>query len=181
MVDADGNAFLTDFGIARIVEGTEGLTASGMAIGTPGYMAPEQSLGVPIDGRADIYSLGVMVYEMLAGRVPFSAETPMAVILKHINDPVPEITKANPKLPPSVSVVIQRAMAKRPEERFATASDFARALAAALGPVEDSTPFQFKTAAAQTIDGLVKGRAERQERASETNPEPLDDSHQTRV
>src|SRR5215510_12414286 len=87
MVDSEGNAFLTDFGIARIVEAEgEGLTGTGMAIGTPGYMAPEQGLGTPIDHRVDIYALGVMLYELLVGKLPFSAETPMAVILKHIND-----------------------------------------------------------------------------------------------
>src|SRR5258707_12366945 len=69
MVDADGNAFLTDFGIARLVEGGEGLTGSGMAIGTPGYMSPEQVMGTPISGRADTYSLGVMIYQMLVGEV----------------------------------------------------------------------------------------------------------------
>src|SRR5262245_46105754 len=146
MVDGDGNGFLTDFGIARMTEGSTGasLTGTGMAIGTPGYMAPEQSLGVPIDGRADIYSLGVMVYEMLTGQVPFTAETPMAVILKHINDPVPEASRANPQLPASVNSVIMRSMAKRPEERYPTASDFARALSSALGPVEDSTPVRLR-------------------------------------
>src|SRR5438093_7535865 len=138
MVDSDGNAFLTDFGIARIVEGSgEGLTGTGMAIGTPGYMAPEQGLGVPIDPRADIYSLGVMLFEMLTGKVPFSAETPMAVILKHINDPVPQIGQVNPNLPPAVNHIVQRAMAKRPEDRFETASEMARALTAALGPAEN--------------------------------------------
>src|SRR5258707_12399045 len=132
MVDADGNAFLTDFGIARLVEGAEGLTASGMAIGTPGYMAPEQGLGTAIDGPADIYALGVMIYEMLVGRVPYSAETPMAVILKNNNDPVPEPSFSNPNLPPRVDKRIQRAMAKKPEDRYSTANELARALTLSL-------------------------------------------------
>ncbi len=155
MVDSDGNAFLTDFGIARIVEAAgEGLTGTGMAIGTPGYMAPEQGLGVPIDHRADIYALGVMLFEMLTGKVPFSAETPMAVILKHINDPVPQIALVNPKLPPEVNHVVQRAMAKRPEDRYETASEMARALTAALGPADNPEPQQLRKTASQTIAEL---------------------------
>src|SRR5260221_1484721 len=161
MVDGDGNAFLTDFGIARIVEGTEGLTASGMAIGTPGYMAHEQCLGVPIDGRADIYALGVMLFEMLAGKVPYSAETPMAIILKHINDPVPEITAANPNLPTSLNLIIQKAMAKSPDDRYSTATELARALISALGTTSDVTPSRLQAVAEQTIVDLEKERQDR--------------------
>ncbi|MCC7448617.1 MAG: protein kinase [Anaerolineae bacterium] len=161
MVDADGNAFLTDFGIARIMEGAEGLTGSGMAIGTPGYMAPEQGLGVPIDPRADIYSLGVMAYEMLTGKVPFSAETPMAVILKHINDPVPSATTVNPDLPFAVDRVIEKAMAKRPEERYQNASELTRALSAAVGPAEETRPRYLQTVAEMTINELAEARKRR--------------------
>src|SRR5258706_6745848 len=168
MVDADGNAFLTDFGIARIVEGTEGLTASGMAIGTPGYMAPEQGLGVPIDGRADIYALGVMLFEMLAGKVPYSAETPMAIILKHINDPIPDIIAVNPNLPRAVNNVTQKAMAKSPDERYATATEMARALIAALGTTSDVTPSRLQAVAEQTIHELTKAREERAKVAAES-------------
>jgi serine/threonine protein kinase len=86
LIDAEGNAFLTDFGVARMIESTEGLTASGVAVGTPGYMSPEQGMGIHVDGRSDIYSLGVMLFEMLTGQPPFRAETPMGVVLKHINE-----------------------------------------------------------------------------------------------
>ncbi|MEP7285166.1 MAG: protein kinase [Chloroflexota bacterium] len=160
MVDADGNAFLTDFGIARMVEGGEGLTGSGMAIGTPGYMAPEQGLGMPIDGRADIYSLGVMLYEMLVGEVPYRAETPMAVILRHINDPVPRASLSNPNLPAAINLVIERAMAKAPEDRFATGAELSRALTTALGTsnVRDATPVRLQAVAAQTINDLEQQR-----------------------
>src|SRR5579859_1503844 len=163
MVDADGNGFLTDFGIARIVEGsqTQGLTGSGMTIGTPGYMAPEQGLGLPINGRADIYSLGVMVFEMLTGRQPYRAETPMAIILKHINDPVPEITLYNPNLPPALNAVVMRAMAKAPDDRYGTATEMARALTAALSTTSDITPVQLQQAAEQTILDLERKRRER--------------------
>src|SRR5579859_2282686 len=94
MIDREGNAFLTDFGIARAIETSDaqGLTGTGIAIGTPGYMAPEQGMGSPIDARADMYALGVMLFEMLAGVLPYKGETPMAVIMKHINAPVPLIS-----------------------------------------------------------------------------------------
>ncbi len=161
MVDGDGNAFLTDFGIARNFESASGLTGTGMAIGTPGYMAPEQGLGTGVDGRADIYSLGVMVYEMLTGKMPFNAETPMAIILKHINEPPPEVTLTNPNVPPAVNAVLQRAMAKNPADRFATGTEMARALSAALGPSGDSAPLHLQAAAARTIHELEAQRAEK--------------------
>jgi eukaryotic-like serine/threonine-protein kinase len=163
MIDAEGNAFLTDFGIARIAESSgEGLTGTGMTVGTPGYMAPEQSLGGNIDGRADIYSLGVMVYEILTGITPYRAETPMAVILKHINDPVPLASAANPMLPPSIDAILQRAMAKNPDDRFPTCSEFARALASALAPYSDGAS-QLRGLASSTIASLEKSRKERAE------------------
>src|SRR5260370_18142718 len=115
MIDAEGSAFLTDFGIARLMESSANLPASGMAVGTPGYMAPEQGLGTAVDGRADIYACGVMLYEMLVGQVPYTAETPMGVILKHISDPIPEPTKANPALPPAIDQLIEKAIAKQPD------------------------------------------------------------------
>jgi serine/threonine-protein kinase len=165
MVDSDGNAFLTDFGIARATEmsQTQGLTGTGIAIGTPGYMSPEQSMGTPIDGRADIYAMGVMLYEMLTGSLPYRAETPMAVLMKHLNDPVPVLTMANPNLPPAIDTVIQRSMAKNASDRYATAGEMSRALGIALGPVADlnATPVRLQAVAARTIQELAVGRAEK--------------------
>ncbi len=160
LVDAEGNVFLTDFGIARMVESTEGLTASGVAVGTPGYMAPEQGMGIAVDGRSDIYSLGVMLFEMLTGSAPFSAETPMAVILKHINDPVPSATSINPDLPEEVDRIIAKAMAKDPDSRYQTVTDMVRDLAAAIGEGADVTPVFLRKAAQQTIAELEARRAE---------------------
>ncbi len=158
MVDSEGNAFLTDFGIARMVEGTQGLTASGMAVGTPGYMAPEQGMGLNVDGRVDIYALGVMLFEMLTGKLPYQAETPIAIILKHINDPVPSAHQFNAELPESVDKVIQRAMAKEPNDRYQTALDMAEDLSRAIGGAVTNTPKHLQEVAARTIAELEAKR-----------------------
>jgi eukaryotic-like serine/threonine-protein kinase len=144
LIDSDGNAFLTDFGIARSGTGsgmtTPGITGTGMIIGTPGYMAPEQSLSQPTDGRADIYALGVIVYEMLTGVTPYRADTPMAVMLKHINDPVPQITATNPNLPPALDRIIQKALAKQPEDRYSTCAELIEDLSEVFGVSGERKP-----------------------------------------
>jgi hypothetical protein len=97
LVDERENCMLVDFGIAKIVEGSANLTRTGGVLGTPAYMSPEQGSGDATDHRVDIYALGVILYEMATGRVPFKAETPIAVLVKHINDPLPPPRKVNPK------------------------------------------------------------------------------------
>lgn len=129
MLDEEGNAYLSDFGIARVL-GSD-LTGS-MIIGTPAYMSPEQANGLPIDGRSDIYSLGIVLFELMTGKEPYQAETPMAVLLKHINEPVPPIHNFREDVPPEIEEVIQRATAKNPDERFSSAGDMAKAYSAAL-------------------------------------------------
>ena len=122
LFDRHGDPFLTDFGIAKIAEGTATLT-HGAIVGTPAYMSPEQGSGDPnIDRSSDIYSLGVIVFEMLTGRVPYKAEAPMAQVMMHITEPVPDILAINPDLPPEVQMIIATAMAKRKFVRFARAS-----------------------------------------------------------
>lgn len=127
MLDAKGNAYLTDFGIARISEGTAQLTGSGI-VGTPAYMAPEQSNPGPPTPAMDVYALGATLFEMITGQVPFVADTPIAQILMHIQNPVPSLLDYNPNIPTEVNQVLQRAMAKSPEERYQTAGDLAQAL-----------------------------------------------------
>ncbi len=132
LLDERENCMLVDFGIAKMVEGSANLTQTGGVLGTPAYMAPEQGRGEATDHRIDIYALGVILYEMATGRVPFKAETPIAVLVKHINDPLPMPTQVNPNLPESVEQVILKAMAKRPDDRYATAGEMVEALSAAV-------------------------------------------------
>lgn len=132
LLDERDNCLLTDFGIAKMIESSAHLTATGSFIGTPAYMSPEQGLGQNVDGRSDIYALGVILYEMATGRVPYKAETPMAVVVKHINDPLPPPRQLNPDLPEAVERVILKALAKQPKDRYATAGEMVRALRAVI-------------------------------------------------
>jgi len=125
-----GQPMLSDFGIAKILETEAGqtLTGTGVGIGTPEYMSPEQGLGRQVDGRADIYSLGIVFYELVTGRKPYSADTPMAVVLKHVTDPLPDPRKFRSDLPERVAQVLFKALAKNPEDRYQDAEGFGEAL-----------------------------------------------------
>jgi serine/threonine protein kinase len=124
MVDHRGDIFLTDFGIAKLIEGSADFTASGALVGTPAYMSPEQGQGSQVDHRSDIYSLGVVLYEMLTGSVPYEAETPVAVILKKIQEPLPPPSTVNPEIAPSIEKVLLKALAKDAGDRYDSATDF---------------------------------------------------------
>ena len=120
LLDAQGNAFLADFGIAKWYEGSLNLTGSGV-IGTPQYMSPEQGQGLKIDGRSDEYSLAVMAYEMIVGRPPFEAETPLAIVLKHITEPLTPPSQHQPAGAAGRERCDQQsARAKTPADRYPT-------------------------------------------------------------
>lgn len=126
LFDPDGRCVVTDFGIARSMSSTR-LTAAGMSIGTPRYMSPEQARGLPVDGRSDIYSLGVVAYECLTGRVPFDGEDAYAVLFGHIQSPVPRpaLVDADEE---SLYAIVERMLAKEPDDRFQTAEAVIAAL-----------------------------------------------------
>jgi hypothetical protein len=136
LMDRGRWVLLSDFGLAKMVEGSVQLTGSGVGVGTPAYMAPEQGQGLKVDRRADIYSLGIILYEMVTGRVPFEAETPMALVVKHITEPLPLPRKINPDLPESVERIIMKALAKNPEDRYETTGKMAAALRKAVAGLD---------------------------------------------
>jgi serine/threonine protein kinase/Tfp pilus assembly protein PilF len=128
MIDRDGNAKIMDFGIARTLAGA-GTTAQGVIIGTPEYMSPEQVEGKAADQRSDIYALGIIIYEMLTGRVPFEGDTPLSVAYKHKNEIPPSPKKLNPQIPEDLSRLILRCLEKTKERRYQTAEEFLSELA----------------------------------------------------
>jgi serine/threonine-protein kinase len=161
LVDKRGNCLLTDFGIAKLVEGSAKFTNTGGIVGTPAYMSPEQGRGDKVDARTDIYALGIMLYEMAVGRVPYDAETPIAIVFKHISDPLPLPSQVIPNFPDALERVILKALAKNPDERFATAGEMVRALKAALPETgdESQTPIAAPTRAAPPRVETVAPRA----------------------
>jgi serine/threonine protein kinase len=131
LLNEDGRAKVTDFGIARSVD-VEGLTQTGTVMGTSDYIAPEQARGTPVDEHTDLYSLGVVLYELLTGEVPFPGENFVAVAMRHINEPPPSVRERRPEVSPRLDALLQRAMAKDPGDRFASMGALADELRACL-------------------------------------------------
>jgi hypothetical protein len=155
LIDERGNCLLTDFGLARMVEAAEKLTTSGAIMGTPAYMSPEQGTGSNTDHRSDLYSLGVILYEMVTGRVPYTAETPIAVVFKHIQDPLPSARQLNPDLSEALELVLLKSLAKNPGDRYQTADELVRAVQRAIpeGTADDNT-------LAQKLEPIFSGAEE---------------------
>ena len=128
LFDRSGDPYISDFGIAKITQSQSTTVTGGAIIGTPAYMSPEQAQGEKIDGRSDVYALGVILFEMLSGIQPYQATTPMAIVVKHITDPIPHILDVNPRLPTPIETVIEKAMAKSPDDRFSSAGELYAAL-----------------------------------------------------
>ena len=138
LITSDGNTLVADFGIARVVgENSERLTETGLSLGTPAYMSPEQASGdQALDGRADVYSLATVLYEMLAGEPPYTGPTALAIMTKRLTDPVPSLRRLRPMLPPAIDQAVMRALSPIAADRFATASEFAQALERGAGSAE---------------------------------------------
>lgn len=140
----DDWAMLADFGIARLVE-AQGLTSTGTGIGTPEYMSPEQALGRPVDGRSDIYALGVVLFEMVTGRQPFVGPDSFSIVRQHVETPLPKASSINPAVPAAIDAIIERATQKVPAQRYQTAGAMKAALdrfvaGGAPGTTEQTSP-----------------------------------------
>jgi eukaryotic-like serine/threonine-protein kinase len=131
LIDDEGRAKLTDFGISRQLE-QDGMTATGRVLGTTDYVAPEQAMGHAADPRSDIYSLGVVLYEMLVGQVPFSADSQVGVAMKHVNEELPDVQRRRPDVSAAVALVVERSTAKDPGERYQKVSEMIDDLSTAL-------------------------------------------------
>ena len=167
---------LTDFGIAKILELEDGqtLTGTGVGVGTPEYMAPEQGMGKDVDSRADVYALGVVLYELLTGRKPYTADTPMAVVFKHMTDPLPRPRIYVPNLPDGVEKLLFKSLAKKPADRYQTMDELGAALQDLLG-TRTQSPAPASPGTASTKDSL-ETRLQEPEEALTTDtleqPEP---------
>jgi eukaryotic-like serine/threonine-protein kinase len=136
LLNGDGQAKVTDFGIARSLDVKHGMTQTGTVLGTSDYIAPEQAQGQRVDEQTDVYSLGVVVYELLTNEVPFPGENFVAVAMRHINEPPPSIRDKRPDVSPRLEAAVQRAMAKRAEDRYPSMLEFCRELEANLAEAQ---------------------------------------------
>jgi putative two-component system response regulator len=162
LIHKDGTPMLADFGLAKLADSARKLTSSRVVLGTPEYMSPEQSSGGHIGPASDRYSLAVVAYEMLTGRVPFQADTPAAILLAHIGAVLPPAFELRGELSAHVDAALQRGLAKRPEDRFGSSADFVAALTPAAWPstigedVERPTPaFRLAAATSKTVSDVL--------------------------
>jgi serine/threonine protein kinase len=154
MLNLLGQAILMDFGISKMV-GSQRHTATGAVVGTAMYMSPEQIKGEHPDRRTDIYSLGVTLFEMVSGRPPFQADSAMTLMMMHINDPVPDPKKLNPEVPDDLVTVINKALAKDPNDRYQTAAEMASALRNVLGRIKSGVPAEVSGPSATMLEDVT--------------------------
>ncbi|MFB0534275.1 MAG: protein kinase [Anaerolineae bacterium] len=161
MLTAEGGIFLTDFGLARMAQSGESTLSQDMMIGTPQYISPEQAKGEEVDERTDVYSLGVVLFEMLTGRVPFSADTPYSVVHDHIYTALPLPTTIKPDIPPALERVVLKALAKEKEDRYQKVSELAMAFEDAV--VEAASEEEKAMEPATVPSAVVEAQPEAQE------------------
>ena len=156
IITQTGRVKVTDFGIARAMNATNTVMYTNSILGSAHYLSPEQASGKPVDGNTDIYSLGVVLYEMLTGRVPFVGETPIAVALKHVREKVAPPTRYNPSIPPLLEAVVMKALSKNPADRFNSISDMISDLRLSqgftMGKTQRHEPYDFATQMIPAVD-----------------------------
>jgi serine/threonine-protein kinase len=166
LLDGEGNAFLADFGLAQIADASLSLTGSAL-IGTPAYISPEQARGDRVDARSDQYSLGIVLFQVSTGTLPYDADTPIGVLMKHLNEPLPRPRDVSPTVPLTVERVILKATAKDPTDRFRSVAEmnaaFQAAVAYTLDPTHTSAPplIPLPPSATQSMPGLARPSRER--------------------
>ena len=168
-----GTAVVADFGIAKLVTNAKGnsLTRAGIAVGTVAYMSPEQAAAGPVDGRSDIYALGCVLFEMLTGRPPFVGKTTRAVVAAHFTEPMPSLSALRDDIAAPVGVVMARALAKEPQERFATATAFVDALNDARRSASRER-YMMRVTAGEAAGLLAAGSPEQESSAAASAPTP---------
>ena len=162
LLNGDGQAKVTDFGIARSLDVKQGMTQTGTVLGTSAYIAPEQAQGQRVDEHTDVYSLGVVLFELLTGEVPFAGDNFVAVAMRHINEPPPPVHNQRPDVPPRVEAAVLRAMAKDPADRFETMADFCAELESCLAELQST----------QILPGRALPRRRRERRVRKPRSRP---------